>query len=226
MENRTLCDDGTCIGVVGDNGCCKVCGKLINYPHKMKKKVNQEWSRRTLCIDGNYIGIIGNDGKCKSCGKVYIPGNVAYELNKLPKRILCDDGRCIGILDNNGRCKECGTISTKHKEHRLSPLKTNGYIYILTNPSLPPNYLKIGKTERHPQLRVIELSLATGIPTPFEIAFLTSVSDCHKAESMVHARLKFCRVASNREFFEFQLEKAIEVIKELKTIIEKNLSAR
>ena len=27
-ENRTLCSDGNCIGVIGPDGKCKECGKL------------------------------------------------------------------------------------------------------------------------------------------------------------------------------------------------------
>ena len=26
-ENRRLCSDGNCIGVIGPDDCCKVCGK-------------------------------------------------------------------------------------------------------------------------------------------------------------------------------------------------------
>jgi predicted amidophosphoribosyltransferase len=27
FDNRTLCSDGTCIGVINEQGICKVCGK-------------------------------------------------------------------------------------------------------------------------------------------------------------------------------------------------------
>ncbi len=27
LENRVLCSDGACIGVIGENGLCRVCGK-------------------------------------------------------------------------------------------------------------------------------------------------------------------------------------------------------
>ncbi len=27
MENRRLCPDGNCIGIIGADGCCVVCGK-------------------------------------------------------------------------------------------------------------------------------------------------------------------------------------------------------
>jgi hypothetical protein len=26
-DNRRLCSDGNCIGVIGPDGCCKVCGQ-------------------------------------------------------------------------------------------------------------------------------------------------------------------------------------------------------
>ena len=96
-DNRILCSDGNCIGVIGSDGRCKECGKEHNgslpevsasesEAHSVAEdedlppeppEVNEadaapadaEWENRVLCSDGNCIGVIGTNGKCKECGK-------------------------------------------------------------------------------------------------------------------------------------------------------------
>ncbi|MFH0728963.1 MAG: hypothetical protein V2B19_21825 [Pseudomonadota bacterium] len=94
-ENRTLCRDGNCIGVIGDDGRCKECG--LPYAGELPTKTgpitespaepdthpepdpqtdleslpDEDWENRVLCLDGNCIGVIGPDGLCKVCGKPY-----------------------------------------------------------------------------------------------------------------------------------------------------------
>jgi len=93
-DNRKLCSDGNCIGVIGADGCCKECG--LPYGAKIDAEpadrvysedpvANDEpqaaeadansggiddtgWENRILCSDGNCIGVIGRDGRCKECG--------------------------------------------------------------------------------------------------------------------------------------------------------------
>jgi hypothetical protein len=95
-QNRRLCSDETCIGVIGPDGRCKECGR----PHDPgaipdasvpapapaaaeadplpvaaggaeSAETDAEWSSRRLCSDGNCIGVIGPDGRCRECGKPY-----------------------------------------------------------------------------------------------------------------------------------------------------------
>ncbi len=97
-ERRQLCSDGACVGVIGDDGTCKVCGRaapgydgayrsgpseLIEEPedkeadeqvHALVDKAEEavhevEWTRRELCSNGACTGVIGDDGKCKVCGR-------------------------------------------------------------------------------------------------------------------------------------------------------------
>ena len=99
-ENRTLCIDESCIGVVGPDGRCKECGKTYegfvppsaaeltaetdttaddevadevetDVSEETEKDFDDSWENRTLCIDESCIGIIGPDGRCKECGKPY-----------------------------------------------------------------------------------------------------------------------------------------------------------
>src|SRR5947207_4857136 len=88
-----------------------------------------------------------------------------------------------------------------------------GYIYVLVNSSLP-GLVKVGKTTRLPSERVQELSGATGVPTPFIVAFEQIFEDCDAAEACVHAALERqgLRQSNNREFFRASAAEVIRVI--------------
>jgi hypothetical protein len=92
-NNRRLCSDENCIGVIGRDGRCKECGKpdggdiAIDLPRPAPAPstetigrpcrtvepagADDEWESRRLCSDENCIGVIGPDGRCKECGKPY-----------------------------------------------------------------------------------------------------------------------------------------------------------
>lgn len=91
-----------------------------------------------------------------------------------------------------------------------------GYLYILINPTMP-GLAKVGKTTRDPSTRVAELSAATGIASPFILAYQQPVLNCDVAESIVHAELgrKGFRVANNREFFNAPLHEIVALINAL-----------
>ena len=91
-DNRRLCSDGSCIGVIGPDGRWKECGKLHSAeagdvppaavvaapaaaPGTRFKataaagETDDEWASRRLCSDESCIGVIGRDGRCKECGR-------------------------------------------------------------------------------------------------------------------------------------------------------------
>ncbi len=83
LEDRRLCADGACIGVIGDDGRCRVCGSgvcgsggevtggAIGAAPVATEAMPHEDSDddRELCPDGACIGLIGQDGRCKVCGR-------------------------------------------------------------------------------------------------------------------------------------------------------------
>jgi hypothetical protein len=78
----------------------------------------------------------------------------------------------------------------------------HGYIYILTNNSMP-GVVKVGKTTRHPSDRASQLSSATGVPEKFVLHHTFEVMDCDHAEKVAHRVLEnaYGRPNSSREFF-------------------------
>jgi hypothetical protein len=94
-RQRRLCPDGACVGVVGPDARCKVCGTLdegaVGLPpealaggcaseidEEEREAVRQRAAEaaeaadfnpaRKLCPDGACVGVIGDDGRCKACG--------------------------------------------------------------------------------------------------------------------------------------------------------------
>ena len=98
-ENRVLCTDGNCIGVIGADGKCKECGlsadensaveaedtseisdasvdendvedgSVPSACDEEKAEMDDDWDNRVLCSDDSCIGTIGPDGTCNECGK-------------------------------------------------------------------------------------------------------------------------------------------------------------
>lgn len=87
-----------------------------------------------------------------------------------------------------------------------------GYVYILTNKSMP-GLIKIGSTKRSPEQRRRELSKPTGIPTDFEIAYEIFSCNMKELERLIHLELENVRLNSNREFFRTELNEAIALIR-------------
>jgi hypothetical protein len=94
---RKLCPDESCIGLIGDEGRCKVCGRpaLDAAPGESpdlqapgpevsaamdaapdgpgetldsRGGADDDFAERQLCPDGACIGVIGPDGRCRVCG--------------------------------------------------------------------------------------------------------------------------------------------------------------
>jgi TPR repeat protein len=91
-----------------------------------------------------------------------------------------------------------------------------GWVYILVNSSIP-GLVKVGRTTRPPAQRAAELSNATGVATPFVVAFEHEFPNCADAEQLVHAELdrRGLRLASNREFFHASPAATVRVVLEV-----------
>jgi hypothetical protein len=77
-DDRQLCPDGACTGVLGADGACKVCGRRgvarvvrVVPPVAVVAAVvaAADDDERRLCPDGACTGLLDAGGTCKVCGR-------------------------------------------------------------------------------------------------------------------------------------------------------------
>ncbi len=102
-EQRILCSDGNCIGIIGADGRCKACGMrykgdtpLPGADTGASDDVEADVPAEAQMTEHGHR--IDNDPKVGSP-----PPDDAWE-----NRTLCIDETCIGVVGPDGRCKECG----------------------------------------------------------------------------------------------------------------------
>ncbi len=97
-----------------------------------------------------------------------------------------------------------------------------GYVYILTNPSFREDWVKIGKSSRPVDVRSKELD-NTAVPLPFEIYATMKTVKFNEVEKVVHKtidRLTDLRIRQNREFFNIEPQRALDILRDLATTID------
>ena len=99
---------------------------------------------------------------------------------------------------------------------------SQGYVYILTNPSFREDWVKIGKSSRPVDVRSKELD-NTAVPLPFEIYATMKTSKYNEVEKMVHKmidRLTDLRIRQNREFFNVPPQVALDILRDIANAID------
>ncbi|HSK02289.1 MAG TPA: hypothetical protein VK932_13650 [Kofleriaceae bacterium] len=108
-DQRQLCQDGTCVGVIGPDGTCKVCGRVA-----------PDWGderRRGLVAAEDEVGEDGDgDGDGEPDEIEPSAPAVLGEVKEWQRRRLCADGACVGVIGQDGRCKVCGKPATGEDE--------------------------------------------------------------------------------------------------------------
>lgn len=97
-----------------------------------------------------------------------------------------------------------------------------GYVYILTNPSFREDWVKIGKSSRPVDIRSKELD-NTAVPLPFEIYATLKTAKYEIVEKKIHKaidRLTTLRIRRNREFFNIEPAKALEILRDEAEVLE------
>lgn len=103
-ENRALCSDGNCIGIIGPDGRCKECGKP--YEGKLPAGLTQPLSEPDA---ETYVSEDAADKKEETTPLTPVPGGEKSQPDDdWGNRTLCSDGNCIGVIGPDGNCKECG----------------------------------------------------------------------------------------------------------------------
>lgn len=85
-----------------------------------------------------------------------------------------------------------------------------GFVYALTNRAMP-GLVKVGFTMKLAEDRASDLS-GTSLPYPFETAFRCRVMNPRQVERVTHQLLDPFRVSANREFFQIDIEQAIDAV--------------
>jgi hypothetical protein len=99
-ERRELCPDGACVGVIGQDGLCKVCGRAAQgsqgvyreSPNEPREEPEPREPEATA--EATDTAHADDDGEAASA--------------EWTRRALCSDGACVGVIGENGRCKVCG----------------------------------------------------------------------------------------------------------------------
>lgn len=98
-DNRRLCPDGTCVGTIGPDLTCRICGTPFDpnedplgspeAPSSVSEHAPEmESEEEEQLSEEEDPGDEGEDG---------------WE-----ERELCPDGSCIGTLGDDGHCRVCG----------------------------------------------------------------------------------------------------------------------
>jgi hypothetical protein len=80
-----------------------------------------------------------------------------------------------------------------------------------------PGMVKIGRTARHPEQRVAELTAASGVPTAFRLEGYVRSPDAVRTEAAVHRLISGDRVNTRREFFRIEAKRALSIIRRVAT---------
>ncbi|MEO9739549.1 MAG: GIY-YIG nuclease family protein, partial [Lentilitoribacter sp.] len=98
---------------------------------------------------------------------------------------------------------------------------SRGYVYVLSNPSMP-GLVKIGRTTRNVEQRAAEL-WQTGVPTPFVVDHAVLTPDCEELEACMHKLFAGCRVHGSREFFKITKDDVESLPDELDCVLKSQI---
>jgi len=96
LAHRRLCPDGACIGVIGSDGKCRVCGRAADAAADADTDDDADWDAESE-----------SDSEAESGSETESDPESAFD----PDRKLCPDGACIGLIGEDGRCNVCGNAA-------------------------------------------------------------------------------------------------------------------
>jgi len=108
-DQRQLCPDGGCIGVIGPDGTCKVCGRVA--PDWGDERRRGLVAPEDADAEGEAEAGGGDEDEISPSAPALL-GEVA----EWHRRQLCSDGGCVGIIGPDGTCKVCGKPASGEEE--------------------------------------------------------------------------------------------------------------
>ena len=128
-KERQLCSDGACIGLIGADGKCKVCGRPAgdaveddledDLEDEDEDLDDDEYEDDDEDSEGEaFIDEDDADAKAEQAELEAAADELAAMLPPDPPgetgapreidRALCPDGGCVGLIGDDGKCKVCG----------------------------------------------------------------------------------------------------------------------
>lgn len=101
-ENRRLCPDESCIGIIGSDGRCTECGRRVDPADGPTAPAGNAAVAEPLGA-----GLPPQPAPAAAAAEA-AAGAAAAEDDAWRSRRLCPDGNCIGVIGPDGRCKVCG----------------------------------------------------------------------------------------------------------------------
>lgn len=111
-EQRQLCSDGNCIGVIGPDGRCKECGKPAEGgappPPRDQDETTPEAPSTEAEAEEDPPAEGGPSDAAAPDAEETATETAEADDDDWGTRRLCPDGNCIGVIGPDGKCKECG----------------------------------------------------------------------------------------------------------------------
>ena len=105
-------------------------------------------------------------------------------------------------------------LPVSHLQSLPMPAQYNenwGFVYFITNPVLPQNWVKIGYTSRQIHERLEELDQA-GLPYEYVLRLWIESPDAKQLERQFHRELEAYRLRGDKEFFVITIEELQHLI--------------
>ncbi|MGN6108154.1 MAG: hypothetical protein ACTHU0_23805, partial [Kofleriaceae bacterium] len=113
-DQRMLCPDGGCVGVIGADGTCKACGRVApNWGDERQRGLANEGDEDEDDLEEEDDEDVDEGDEDEREGEARAPsrgGEVWTE------RSLCPNGACIGVIGDDGTCKVCGRAAEDEDE--------------------------------------------------------------------------------------------------------------
>jgi hypothetical protein len=103
---RRLCPDGACIGVVGDDGRCRVCGRASDGSATASPSATPSSSfgpDDAADLEKDDLNVDADQASDETGALTAADDQGGFQAS----RRLCDDGSCVGVIGDDGRCSVC-----------------------------------------------------------------------------------------------------------------------
>lgn len=108
-SHRELCPDGACIGVIGDDGRCRVCGAQGTGAPAPGGPDAADDRDDAAEADADAAEADADTAAPAAAVPAPAPGDApAWD-----DRTLCPDGACTGLVGSDGRCSVCGRAAAE-----------------------------------------------------------------------------------------------------------------